>query len=334
MNYEQFKQGPEVYVPVLLLSLLITMAAYGAFPLILSRVRKRVITRKRYLLLSYGFNFLVMIAFGAIYGSPSTGAPYFIWTTTFSSVGVWMLKKRGRLVEAKHRSRTKMPEAIAVNVTGNAGEQGTLNVQEKSALDDNGHEQKANCAAKAGAEARPRKRGLTVGLVVACVLLAVSISFNVVQYVRGSAAAELSAAQAEEIDRLEEKVEVFSDTIDSNRQTIETLRDKATSYNIICQELSSGEYGYASSNFHASESVIVVRKNETGSKFTLTANWPSGGSVRYYSSGVSADISFDSNSWQTSTTMTVTPLREGITTFTFSNTVDSSEFKLMVIVTD
>lgn len=334
MNYELFKQGAEVYVPLLLLSLVITLAAYGAFPLIFAAARRRVITSKRYRVICFGFNLLVMIAFCIINERFTSWAPYIIWTAAFSSVGVRMLEKRGRLGEAKHCTRTKTPDAIAVNVTGNADEQGTLNVQEESTPDDNSHEQEANCVAKEVAEARPRKRGLTAGLVVVCVLLAVSIAFNAVQYVRSNTAMELSAAQTEEIDELEAKVEAFSNAIDSNRQTMATLREKADLYDFICLELSSGEYGYASSNFRVSESVIVLNRNETGRKFTLTANWPSGGSVRYYSSGLSADISFDSNSWQTSTTMTVIPKREGITKFTFRNTVDSSEFKLMVIVMD
>lgn len=328
MNYEIFRQDPGAYVPMLLLSLAITLAAYGAFPLIFAAVRQQAITRKRYRVICFGFNLLVMIAFCVINERFTSWAPYVIWTAVFSSVGVRVLIKRARLGEAKHRSRTKTPEAITDNASCEAVD------HEDSTPEDNSSAQETNCAAKAGAEFRPRKRGLTVGLVVVCVLLAVSIAFNAIQYVRSNAAMELSAAQAEEIDALEVKVEAFSNAMDSNRQTMATLREKADLYDFICLELSSGEYGYASSNFHASERVIVLNRNEAGRKFTLTANWPSGGSVQYYRSGISAGISFDSDSWQTSTTMTVTPQSEGITKFTFRNTVDSSEFKLMVIVTD
>lgn len=39
MSYELFRQGPAAYIPVLLLSLIITVIAYGAFPFIFARVR-------------------------------------------------------------------------------------------------------------------------------------------------------------------------------------------------------------------------------------------------------------------------------------------------------
>ena len=61
--YELFQQGPMVYIPVLLISLVVTLLAYAALPIILAKTRKKIITKKKYNLLCYGINFLIMIVF-------------------------------------------------------------------------------------------------------------------------------------------------------------------------------------------------------------------------------------------------------------------------------
>lgn len=96
MTYELFQQGPAVYVPVLLITLGITLLAYGAFPIIFANTRKKTITKKKYNLLCYGINFFVMFLFIVLNGK-SSGAPYIIWTGVFSSIGLNNLKKRGVL---------------------------------------------------------------------------------------------------------------------------------------------------------------------------------------------------------------------------------------------
>ena len=96
MYYELFQQGPAVYVPVLLITILITLVAYGAFPIIFSMARKKTITKKKYNLLCYGVNFFVMFLFIVLNGK-SSGSPYILWTCVFSSIGLRTLKKRGVL---------------------------------------------------------------------------------------------------------------------------------------------------------------------------------------------------------------------------------------------
>jgi len=95
MNYELFLQGPEVYIPVLLISLVLTVLAYGAFPFILVRTRKKAITKKKFYLLCFGVNFLVMILFKLIGGS-SSAAPYVLWTWIFARIGLNKLEGRGK----------------------------------------------------------------------------------------------------------------------------------------------------------------------------------------------------------------------------------------------
>ena len=51
-------------------------------------------------------------------------------------------------------------------------------------------------------------------------------------------------------------------------------KDDSENYQAILDALSDGNIGYAASNFRSSDSIIVVGKDETNKKFTLTANWP------------------------------------------------------------
>lgn len=114
----------------------------------------------------------------------------------------------------------------------------------------------------------------------------------------------------------------------SQNQTLRSINST------IINAATNGKLGYASNSFRASESIIVVGKNEKNRKFTLTANWANGGtvSVRYNSWSPSAYVDFDKNSWTTSTKMTIDPRKTGITVVTFSNSVNSQTFNVIIIV--
>ena len=88
MTYELFNQGPAAYIPIILVSLLITLVAYGAFPLVFARMRKKTITKKKYNLFCYCVNFLVMV----------------LWTWVFSMSGIKTLKIRGVLEETQNKN--------------------------------------------------------------------------------------------------------------------------------------------------------------------------------------------------------------------------------------
>lgn len=173
----------------------------------------------------------------------------------------------------------------------------------------------------------------TVPIALLSVLLIASIGLNVMQYLQGQEAIETVATQTTQIEELEKEVSTQKSTISSQKSQIADLEEKGGYFDTICKELSTGNIGYAASNFKASESVIVVDKNETNRKFTLTANWPNGGSVSIDYSGYSALVNFDNDSWTTSTKMSIEPWSEGVTTVTFSNDVDSKTFKIIIIVT-
>ena len=128
-------------------------------------------------------------------------------------------------------------------------------------------------------------------------------------------------------------IKIRDNTIKNLERKIDTLEKKANQYDDIVNGMQLGNTGYAASNFFASDSVIVVSKNETNRKFKLTANWSNGGTVYVDYSSSAALVSFDNDEWSTSTQMSVHPLSEGVTIVTFSNSVNSKTFKVLIIVT-
>lgn len=106
MNYELFQQGPAVYIPIILLSLVITVVAYGAFPFIFSKARNKSITKKKYRRLRYGINAAVMFLFIVINGEASSGGPYLLWTWIFSNWGTRILDRKGLISDGSYTPKT------------------------------------------------------------------------------------------------------------------------------------------------------------------------------------------------------------------------------------
>lgn len=190
-----------------------------------------------------------------------------------------------------------------------------------------------------------------IGIAIVLVLAILSVALNMYQYFsyqNNSAtiveqlneANNTISSQKSEIDALEKevssqkrKINLQEQTITSQENNISSLDKKSKLYDSIVSGMKSGNAGYAASNFFASDSVIIVGKNETNRKFKLTANWSNGGSVYVDYSSNAAWVSFDKSEWSTSTQMTVHPKSEGVTIVTFSNSVDSRTFKVLIIVT-
>ena len=103
MNFCTVPQNQDlsINISLLVISLVVTVLAYCAFPLIYARNRKNAIQRKKYTFLCYGINFLVMLLFAVINGG-SSGAPYFLWTWVFSKSGLKTLERRGLLEEVRN----------------------------------------------------------------------------------------------------------------------------------------------------------------------------------------------------------------------------------------
>lgn len=98
MDYELFAESPDLYLLILLVSLALTVFAYGAFPLIFAKTRRAPITKKKYKALCYGINAIVMCVFCVINCGASI-FPYLLWTWVFSRWGLKILDEEAILVE-------------------------------------------------------------------------------------------------------------------------------------------------------------------------------------------------------------------------------------------
>lgn len=95
MDYSTFEQGPAVYLPLLLLSLIVTLVLYGAFPFLFAKLRKQPIEKKKYRRICYGTNLIFMLIFSFLNGIVSNGAPYLLWTWVFTEYGTRVLSSKG-----------------------------------------------------------------------------------------------------------------------------------------------------------------------------------------------------------------------------------------------
>ena len=73
-----------------LISLAITLVAYGTFPLVFALLRKTPISKKKYRIYCYVVNFLVWTAL-LISDLSKSAAPYILWTTIFSNTDAPLL---------------------------------------------------------------------------------------------------------------------------------------------------------------------------------------------------------------------------------------------------
>ncbi len=86
----------------LLLSLLLTLILYGAFPLIFAGARKNSISGKKYGAWCWCVNFVLGTVCAVAVGS-STAGGYFLWTFVFWTLGKKNLAKKGLLLQMMNR---------------------------------------------------------------------------------------------------------------------------------------------------------------------------------------------------------------------------------------
>ena len=191
----------------------------------------------------------------------------------------------------------------------------------------------------------PPKKKSKAPVIILSILCVLLVAANIAQYflykvaVRDTAQQLVAANQT--IDANTKKINELQNTISTQKTTISSQKTKISNlekiedyYDTICRNMKTGNIGAASSSFKVDDSVIVVRKNETGRKITLTTTYDGGGSVSVDYSSYAATLDFDEDSWYSTTTLTVDPSYVGVTVATFSNTENSQTFKVLIIVTD
>ena len=109
MNIELFQQDPGLFFMSLLVSLIITVLAYGAFPIIFAKTRKKPITYKKYKWLCFGINFIILSIFFVSNGGASNGVPYLLWTWIFLRYGEKTLGLRGIMQESDYFKKPLNP---------------------------------------------------------------------------------------------------------------------------------------------------------------------------------------------------------------------------------
>ena len=144
------------------------------------------------------------------------------------------------------------------------------------------------------------------------------------------------------LTELQTNFNTLSSENDSLNSQITTLQNQVTDYKpgadnfkTICDFMACDDAGYASSRFKASQSVFVLKKSAERKSFTLTTNYNRSVTIDLRTSGYSADIEFSKSRWYGSTvTMYVIPRSTGTTVATFSNSVNSQTFRILIIVTE
>lgn len=151
MSYELFKQGPAAWVPALIITLIITIFAYGVFPMVFSLTYKKKIVKKKFRKCCYVVNFIIMIVFIAVNGA-SSGFPYILWTEIFVRWGLRILGAKGSVVN--HEACVNLPSNIncAINQDGYCSACGAV----LSSDDD----MCGNCGAKIGKIMEPRMKAI------------------------------------------------------------------------------------------------------------------------------------------------------------------------------
>jgi len=112
MSFKLYQQGPEIYIPILIFSLVLTVVMFGVFPFGFARVRKKSITKKKYNTICYAVNFCIMCVIATETNSAASGAPYLLWTSLFTKNGLRVLEQRGILNDSAYNGTS--PEKVDV----------------------------------------------------------------------------------------------------------------------------------------------------------------------------------------------------------------------------
>ncbi len=156
--------------------------------------------------------------------------------------------------------------------------------------------------------------------------------FRVLVFIIAIASIIMNVLQYNHSSEIDAEYLTMQSTISQQAQTIEELKTTSDHYNQVISFLKSDDAGYASTNFNASESLIITRKYSGGS-FELTAPGYSPENIQVSQSDPSiADIHFEDESWYKTTNIIFYPTKAGIDIITFSNNLNEESFRVMIIV--
>lgn len=301
MSYELFEQGSGNYIPVLILSILFASLAYGAFPILYAISRKSLVSKKKYSRHCFILNFVLCILIKLL-NDTTNMFPYLLWTSVGVYFGKRILDDRDMLYDDVHASvlRTKPTKF---------------------------HSQILPCS--------------TIVLILALGIATCGMTYFGIQTSRLSDTVQSQEAEiadmSQKIKALERNEEMLRDAIREKNDTITSQSKRLGEYTTAGYDFLiqfSGDPRDPTYNFKSDTELVVVQANDTSKKIKLTADLPSGVQIKISYSSDAARLSFDADAWSHSTTLSVHPLREGATVATFTNTVNSDSFKILILVID
>ena len=188
-------------------------------------------------------------------------------------------------------------------------------------------------------EQTPKKNNniLVIALGVACAVLLVLFIMQMSKTSRLSAQIADESVTISELEEsnteLKKQVSELKTQVSELEKNNKALSVKADKYDEIASFLKGGYAFNTSQYFNASETIIIMNKNEKNRKFTLTTNWGGGGKLSTESSDSSvAQAYFNEDSWYNSTHLTVYAAKEGTAIITITSSSIKSPVKVLVIV--
>lgn len=270
MSYiELFQQDPAVVIFFLIISLIVTLVAYGAFPIIFAKSRKKPITRRKYRFLCYCINAIVMLLFFAANSRASNGGAYILWTLVFSNRGVQTLEYRGCLKERTYPSEPNPSIECVTSHTADNGEQRNQNkatrviVRKVSGTTDRTSLQ----SSKSKAASAPRHK---LAIILLSVLLVLSLAGNIVLGIISSKVEQETIALNARLETAQRRISVLQNESTSYRnQWYYSTTDLVSLQNrlVIC-EPSTKLYH----TLQCSDSLSFIVKNGTSKDFYLDSN--------------------------------------------------------------
>ena len=145
------------------------------------------------------------------------------------------------------------------------------------------------------------------------------------------------AAQLDTIAQNEDKIEELGKIITDKQVTIHNPNSSVLTYKPgydIYTSMMTALTPNGQTHFRVSKNIIVMRRSSNGEIITLTTMFNRSSTIKFTTSGSSASMKFASNSWKSTVDLTIKPKRAGVTLFTFTNSVDSTTFQILVLVYD
>lgn len=182
-------------------------------------------------------------------------------------------------------------------------------------------------------QSKKKTKLLTTILIVIAAVAVILAGLNIYQLLANSKNNQAISDYETQIKKKDDEIKKKNDEINSVKSQLSEANKKASSYDTLISALKNN-YGYATYYFCVNQGIVVL--NTGGSKtLTLTAAFGTYASISSSTDSMNvANVIFNESSWEGDyTTITVKAGNtKGIAKISFSNSVDSSSFKVLVIV--